>query len=152
MANHGLASHWSVTHTGYWSVVRYMVMPSPQKPLACLDPSPVLWSSSGEHPPLEDCCHEPVTAKALQKRRFEATQKAAEQGDKDPRITDMDVWALVVRLGIRNSQDNRQAHLSLVKHAKNHIGAAMVECLWKKRSQLPQITDDIWVWEKDRYC
>ena len=26
LANHGLASHWSATHTGYWSCVRYMVL------------------------------------------------------------------------------------------------------------------------------
>ena len=124
-----------------------MAMPSPKKPRQALDDRPVLWSSSGQHPAVEDCCHEPVTAKALHDRRQAAVKQAAEGGKADPSLSDMDVWALVVRTGIRNSPDNRQAHLSLVQYAKTHCGAAMVHYLWKKRSQLPQIIDDIWLWE-----
>ena len=128
-------------------MVRYVAMPSPKKPWQALDADPVLWARSGTHPAVEDCCHEPVTAKALHQRRLAAVRQAAEAGENDPALTDMDVWALVVRTGIRNSPDNRSAHLSLVQFAKEHVGAAMVHYLWKKRVQLPQIIDDIWVWE-----
>ena len=65
----------------------------------------------------------------------------------DPKITDLDVWALVVRLGVRNTADNRHAHLQLVSYAKNHCGDSMDQYLWKWRSQLPQIIDDTWLWE-----
>ena len=36
LQRYGLASHWSCTHTGYWSAVRYCCMPSPKKPKAAL--------------------------------------------------------------------------------------------------------------------
>ena len=29
LKDHGLASHWSCTHIGYWSVIRYLFHPSP---------------------------------------------------------------------------------------------------------------------------
>ena len=32
--NYGVASHWSCSHTGYWSTIRYCFIPSPKKPLA----------------------------------------------------------------------------------------------------------------------
>ena len=46
-----LASHWSCTHTGYWSPIRYCAVPSPSKPRVSLDPQPLLWGRLGPHPP-----------------------------------------------------------------------------------------------------
>ncbi|CAE7268919.1 unnamed protein product, partial [Symbiodinium sp. CCMP2456] len=37
--NHRVASHWSCSHTGYLSAVRYGCMPMPGKPQDDLDPS-----------------------------------------------------------------------------------------------------------------
>ena len=146
LLRHGFASHWS-RHTGYWSMVRYLAMPSPKKPLQSLDPWPLLWDSSGVHPALTDSCYAPVTGSALTARRHLAAQKAAEKGKSDPRVTDLDIWALVVRAGLRNTADDRQAHLRLAAHAKAHCGEAVVHYLWKKRHQLPAMIDDIWLWE-----
>ena len=143
----GLASHWSCSHDGYWSCVRYCSQPSPKKPAASLDLQPFLWDESGVHPPLEDCREEPVTAKALHAKRQKLMMQAREAGQSDPKVTDLDVWALVVRLGLRNTADNRQVHFQLVAHAKKHCGDAMVQYLFKRRAQLPQLIDDIWLWE-----
>ena len=66
LMRHGLATHWSCTHQGYHSTVRYCVMASPKKPAHCLDVDPVLWAADGAHPPVEECCYEPITAAALQ--------------------------------------------------------------------------------------
>ena len=147
LERHGLASHWSVTHTGYHSCVRYLVVPSPKKPLACLDHAPELWSAAGEHPLLSDCIHEPVTAAAMAKKRLKLEQVAAEKRKGDPRITDLDVWALVVRSGVRNSSDDRNAHFRLGQYAKAHCGMAMVHHLFRMRHKLPGMIDDIWQWE-----
>ena len=147
LERHGLASHWSVTHTGYHSCVRYLVVPSPKKPLACLDHAPELWSAAGQHPLLSDCIHEPVTAAAMAKKRLKLEQVAAEKGKGDPRITDLDVWALVVRSGVRNSSDDRNAHFRLGQYAKAHCGMAMVHHLFRMRHKLPGMIDDIWQWE-----
>ena len=146
LSRYGFASHWS-KHCGYWSMVRYVAMPSPTKPLKSLDLYPALWDRDGTHPPLLDCCYAPVTATALNARRTSIVRKAAAARDKEPKVTDLDVWALVVRSGIRNTADNRKAHLQLVAYAKAHCGEAVVHYLWKRRQQLPGMIDDIWLWE-----
>ena len=146
LTRHGLASHWS-QHTGYWSMVRYVAVASPSKPSKSLDPRPALWDLSGAHPPIVDCCYEPLTAKALDAKRRKLVNKACETGGKEPRVTDLDIWALVIRANIRNTHDNRKAHLRLAAYAKQHCGEAVVNYLFKRRSQLPSMIDDFWLWE-----
>ena len=148
LRRHGLASHWSCTHDGYWSCVRYCAMPTPKKPRTCLDPKPVLWDATGSHPPIVlDAVHEPVTAKAMEARRQQRVLAAAETGKAEPRFTDLDVWSLVVRANIRNTPDNRKAWAQLVAYAKAHCGSNMVQYLFKRRHQLSHMIDDIWEWE-----
>ena len=57
------------------------------------------------------------------------------------------MWASAVRLGIRKTADNRQVHLQLAAYAKAHCGHAMVQYLFKRRTYLPQLIDDLWLWE-----
>ena len=142
----GLASHWSCTHTGYWSALRYCAVPSPKKPAAALDPSPWLWPVS--HPILQDACNEPVTAKAMEQRRWALTKAAAEAGSAEARITELDVWAVVVRAGIENKDDDKTADMQLFKYAREHCTAKMVEYLFKNRAKLSAMIDDIWRFEK----
>jgi len=143
----GLASHWSCTHTGYWSAVRYLTMPSPAKPMLALDRCPLLWDASGPHPPLDECCHEPLTAAALRKRRLHAEAAAAEEGKAEPKVTELDVWPIVVKEGFRNTPDAAYAHLELIAFAKTHTSSAMQRFLFKHRQRLPSLIDDIWRWE-----
>ena len=147
LQRHGLASHWSCSHTGYWSTVRYLGMPSPNKPRASLDACPLFWASDGAHPCLLDSCYAPITAPAITAKRQKLVQNATEKGEAEPKVNDLDVWALVVRAGLRNTPDNRKAHLQLASFAKQHCGEAMVHYLFRRRSQLPQMIDDIWQWE-----
>jgi hypothetical protein len=146
LIRHGLASHWS-QHCGYWSMVRYVAVASPSKLLNSLDLSPALWDSSGVHPPILDCCYEPLTAKALEAKRRKLVHGACETGLQEPRVTDLDIWALVVRADVRNTADNQKAHLRLVAYAKAHCGEAVVHYLWKRRHQLSSMIDDVWLWE-----
>ena len=124
-------------------MVRYLAVPSPTKPMDSLDAWPLLWDRNGMHPPLIDCCHAPVTAAATTARRMGMLQKAGEEGKHDPKVNDLDIWALVVRSGIRNTPDNRQAHLRLAAYAKAHCGETVVHYLWKKRHQLRSLIGDI---------
>ena len=146
----GLASHWSCTHTGYWSAVRYLAMPSPKKPLAALDSSPVLWPADGRHPPVSECCHEPLTAAALRKRRLHAEAEAAEAGEGDPKVREMDVWPIVVQQGFRNTPDTQHADMELISYAKTHCSPAMQAFLFSlsRRQRLASLIDDIWRWEE----
>ena len=143
----GLASHWSCTHTGYWSAVRYLTMPSPAKPMLALDPCPLLWAASGPHPPLHECCHEPLTAEALRRKRLRAEAAAAEEGEAEPKVTELDVWPIVVKEGFKNTPDAAYAHLELIAFAKTHAPSSMQRFLFKHRQRLPSLIDDIWRWE-----
>jgi hypothetical protein len=147
LLRHGLASHWSCTHVGYWSAIGYCVVATPKKPLKSLDACPVLWASAGGHPPVDTCCHEPMTAAASLARRWKASQQAAEEGSAEPRVTELDVWAMVVRAGIRNTDDDHTAHQQLAQYAKSHCSGAMRAWLFKNRAKLPGLIDDIWQWE-----
>ena len=114
LLRHGLASHWSLSHTGYWSAIRYCAVASQSKPVAALDAYPILWARGTVHPALEDCINEPITAAALRKRSWKATQAKVEEG-KEAKVTEMDVWALVVRTKIQNTDEDPTAHLQLAE-------------------------------------
>ena len=143
----GLATHWSTTHDGYWSVVRYCHCASPGKVHEALDMNPLLWAAEGEHPAPAECCHPPVTATAIAARKAANTQRAASRGEAEPRFTEFDLWPLVVRAGIRNTADARTAHLQLQAYAKKHCSVAVCAFLFKHRAKLPNLIDDIWAWE-----
>ena len=147
MKRHGLASHWSCTHDGYWSALRYGAMPSPSKPASALDPEPLLWSFAGTHPEIQESIHEPLTARATQQRRQALDTKAAETGKSAPKITDLDVYPIIVQKGFRNSADYPHANLDLIQHVKEHCSTAMQAHIWKNRARIPALIDDVWQWE-----
>jgi hypothetical protein len=146
LARHGLATHWSCTHNGYWSAIRYVSVCSEKKPEGTLDLEPELWSFDGEHPPLHTCRDEPLTAAALRRRGEVKYQKAAGDGKRE-KITELDVWPIVVENGFRNGPDEHTAHLKLVAHAKKHCSSAMQTFLFKRRHLLPGLIESIWQWE-----
>ena len=148
LARHGVASHWSSSHDTYSSALRYCGMPSPRKPLAALDAFPLLWSADGEHEPMVDAMQEPTTAAALEERRHKATLQAAEEGTGEPRVSEIDVWPIVVRHGIRNTDDNQEAHLRLIAVARETCSPAMMSFLFRIRRRLPSLIDDVWTWEE----
>ena len=143
----GLATHWSCTHTGYWSPVRYCAVPSPKKTRAVLDPCPLLWSRAGDHPPLHLCCHEPQTATALRAKRQKKEDAAAEASRTEPRITEYELWPIVVESQIKNTPDDRNAHLRFMQYVKSHCSQAVCAYVFKNRARLPNLIDDIWRWE-----
>jgi hypothetical protein len=144
----GLASHWSCSHSGYWSAIRYCYVPSPTKPLASLDTHPLLWAQVGDHPALHLCCNEPATAAATQAKRQRREFKAAETGKKEPKVSEYDLWPIVVESRIRNLPGDRTAHLRLVQYVKTHCSSAVCAFVFKNRARLPQLIDDIWAWEE----
>lgn len=146
LSRHGLATHWSCTHSGYWSAIRYVSVATPKKPEGTLDLEPELWSAVGEHPPLHTCRDEPLTAAALRKRMEMKYLKAAADGEQE-KITELDVWPIVVENGFRDAPDEHIAHLKLVAHAKQHCSQAMQGFLFKRRHTLPGLIESIWQWE-----
>lgn len=148
MDRYGLASHWSASHDGYWSAIRHVYYPSPKKQDAVLDKLFILWGRDSEHPPIDECCHEPWTAAAIHGRRLSLDRKAAEKGTQAPRVTEMDLWPVVVRHGFRNTADDYSAKKQLQVWAKIHASLPMRQFLFKNRSKLDQLIADIWEWEE----
>ena len=147
LMRHGLACHFGCKHEGYWSVLRYCAIPSPKKPLCSLDSHPLLWSSYGEHPSLMESVHEPLTASATRNRRLAMDLAAAENGEAAPRITDLDVYPIVVQKSFRNSADYPFGHLDLIAYVKKHGSVPMQAYIWKHRARLSALIDDVWHWE-----
>ena len=147
LKRHGLASHWSCSHTGYASAVRYLVWPSPRKPRTALDPAPYTWARVGKHPRLLDAKEEPTTSLAIRARMEAAQAKAAEAGKAEPRPSEMDVWPLVVMNNVRHDASRGDAYLQLVDLAKRICSPAMVAFLFRIRKKLPSLIEDIWTWE-----
>ena len=71
----GLASHWSKSHTQWWSVVRYGVFATARKPK--VDPSPLAWTSTGEPLALYEESQEPFNAHAFKGKREAAELRVA---------------------------------------------------------------------------
>ena len=114
-----LETHWSCDHEGYFSALKYCALPSPTKVQADLDPEPRLWAKGGTRKPLFEACQEPVTIAALTKRREKAVAQALEEGRSEPRPTDMDLYAAIVKGGFRNTPDDQHAWKKLVAHLKD---------------------------------
>jgi hypothetical protein len=93
----GLETHWSCGHSGYHSALRYCALPSPTKPQTELDPKPRLWAQRGPHKPLFEACQEPVTIAAINAKRERRVKAALEEGKCEPRPTDMDLYAEIVK-------------------------------------------------------
>ena len=143
----GLASNWSLTHSGYWSAVRYGVMPSPDKPQSSLDPCPLAWAASGQHPDLMESCHEPHTASATRARRDQSLKAASEAAKPEPRVQEIDIWPIIVQHGFKNTPDDTFAAERLIQHAKSYCSPNIVAFLFKNRHRLSSLIDDIWAWE-----
>ena len=73
--------------------------------MAALDTTPVLWAVQGDHPPPEMLCNEPLTAAAVAARRKRVEDKAAEEGGEPRRISEIDLWPIVVSNRFRNTED-----------------------------------------------
>ena len=144
--HHNLATHWSCDHSMYFSAVRYGALPSPEKPIAELDPEPRLWARGGHHKPLMEACEEPVTAAAIQKRRENKIKLALEDGKDEPRATEMDLYAAIVNGGYRNTPDDRLAWKRLVAHLKE-TNPALYTYAFKIRHKLKGLINDVWTWE-----
>ena len=107
----------------------------------------MLWAADGDHPQPSMLCNEPLTAAALAARRQKADDKAAEGTAKPVRISEIDVWPIVVANCFRNTEDDTTAHDQLIAHAKQYCTSAMQQFLFKHRARLPGLIDDIWAWE-----
>ena len=70
----GLASHWSPSHTQFWSIVRYCHFTTPTK--TAVDPAPLSWAAGGASLNLHEESQEPFNAVALRARHEQRERNA----------------------------------------------------------------------------
>ena len=144
---YGLASHWSDSHEGYWSAVRYGYIPTPKKPQAELDSEPLAWGRLAPHRRLFEASQEPVTAEATRRRREASAKKASEQGKPEPRPKEHDLNAVIVEQGFQNTPDDPWAHKRLISYLKKNE-PQLWQYAFRMRSRLAALIDDVWEWER----
>ena len=144
---YGLATHWSDSHDGYWSAVRYGTMWTPKKPQEEIDKDALPWCLQGTHRSLFDSAQEPNTAAATRRRREYKVKKASQEGKSEPRADELDLYAVVVREGFRNTADDPWAAKKLINHLQEYGGQGLWQVAWRMRSRLSALIDDVWSWE-----
>ncbi|CAK0797680.1 unnamed protein product, partial [Prorocentrum cordatum] len=97
-------------------------------------------------PRVVDSADAPMTTTALAAKMQKLASETAKNGGAGPAVDDLDVWAFVVRAGVRNGDDAQTAHLQLVACAQEHCGEAMVHCLIECTVH-PRMIDDVWMTE-----
>ena len=149
LAQSGLASHWSTSHDCYASCVGYGYVPTPAKPMAELDPTPLLWAHSGSHPPLAEASRKPMTADAVSKRREQGRLRRAEEGKGEQRFQEVDLWPIVVNERILATTN---AGARVVEYAKRCGGPSMVSFCFQNEHRLADIVAKCWRFENAEEC
>ena len=95
----GLPSHWSASHSQFWSAVRYGAIPTEKKPV--VDAAPYQWTHNGAVMDLFEVSQRPYTA-AMWKRRREQAEKsaAADPTQKKRRFCKLDLTSIIVDRGL----------------------------------------------------
>ena len=150
---HGLASHWSTSHTQLWSAVRYITTATDKK--HSVDPSPLVWTAAGGGLNLYEASQEPWNAKAVKRRREEAALgpkvdcEAISKGrsevkkgkaDKD-RFGKLDFMALVVAEGLHTPE-------AVMSYVQEKGSVTMQSFVAKQQRRLKDYIEDAREWDK----
>ena len=92
---HGIATHWSTSHTKLWSTVRYLHCTTPHKPT--VDQQPELWTRDGRKLNLHEECQEPFQAGAWNQLRENRVSAPFATKPKKDSFNKLDFAALVLQ-------------------------------------------------------
>jgi hypothetical protein len=98
LQRHKLVSHWSCSHSQFWSAVRYVHIPSAAKP--AVDLEPYAWTKDGSALDLFAESQKPYTARALKPRREVNDTAVAAEHEKPRAFTKMDLTAIILDQGL----------------------------------------------------
>ncbi len=94
-----IASHWSTTHTQWWSVLRYLVHPTTKKPE--VDKHPFVWAYDKRELDLYHESQEPYQENAWKRRREEHERSVSAGLEQKPKkFTKLDLTSVVLAKGL----------------------------------------------------
>jgi hypothetical protein len=134
----GFATHWSTTHSLFWSAVRYGHTASLRKP--AVDASPLVWTQSGAGLNLFEESQEPWNANAVKRRREQAAAAADGQKDgKKTKFTKMDFSAVIIAKGILTPA-------GFLSYVQQHGTTEMQAFASRAQRRLRDYIEDAWEW------
>ena len=134
---YGMCSHWSSSHTQWWSAVRYGTVPTPKKPV--VDDSPETWSADGGEFDLFEESQQPYNAGAWRARR-EKKDCTASVEETAPTFTKLDFTSLVLSKNLRTKS-------GVLAYVQKHGTVAMQNFVCKNQRQLDKHIEDAMSWE-----
>ena len=135
---HGLPSHWSCSHSQWFSAVRYGFMPSVRKPMSSLDATPFSWTHDGGLIDLFEDSQQPYCAAAWRGAREKREREAAES-EEPVKFTRMDLQAVILSKGL-------QTKASIIAYAQAHGSAAMQSFVKQHQRRLKEHLEDAAEW------
>jgi len=143
---HHIATHWSCSHTQFWSVLRYLTTPTAKKPVVDNIKDMYVWTARGEALDLYEESQQPFQAKAW-KRRREMQELAAASGEgpiKKSRFTKLDFTAVAIDRGLTTPA-------AVLEYFQDRGSAAMQAFASQNQKRLKEFLDDAKEWANARH-
>jgi hypothetical protein len=143
----GFASHWSGTHSLFWSAVRYGVFTTERKPK--VDEQPLTWSVDGQPLDLYEESQEPFSALGVRRRREVAETRAAavavcapfhKKAKTADRFGKMDFTALVIERQLGTPS-------AVMQYVQTKGSLAMQAFVSKHQRRLKELLQEAKEWE-----
>ena len=135
---HGLAAHFSCSHTQMWSAVRYGHIPSMKKTV--VDKDPFQWTADGVKVDLHDLAQRPFNAACWKRRREEKEAESQLAGaPKQMRFTKLDLTAIVLAKGLTTKSD-------VLEYAQEHGSESMQHFVCNRQKLLPDYVEEALEW------
>jgi len=142
---HQIATHWSCSHSQFWSVLRYLTTPSAKKPVVDKIGDMYVWTASGGALDLYEESQEPFQAKAWKRRREKQELVAAGgQGPaKKGRFTKLDFTAVVIDRGLTTPA-------AVLEYFQDRGSATMQAFVSQNQKRLKEYLEDAKEWANAR--
>ncbi|CAE8624319.1 unnamed protein product [Polarella glacialis] len=143
-SRHGLASHWSTTHSEWWSAVRYGVFTTQRKP--SVDASPLMWAANGKALSLHEEAQQPFLAAKRKRDRELAEQLAHSSGGatkKQPGFNKLDLYAVIIDKKLRTTS-------AVMAYVQGFGSQQMQLFIARAQRKLADHISDAWEWDAAR--
>ena len=137
-----IASHWSCSHTQWWSALRYLVFPTLKKPIIDKKDRHV-WTWNGEALDLFHESQEPWMAQTWKRRREEHDLAVSGGVKKKAKFTKLDLTSLILDKGL-------STRAALLEFTQDHGSAGMHLFVHQNQRKLKEYLEDAREWEAAR--
>ena len=130
---HGLPSHFSLTHTEWWSACRYGALPSQKKPIVDLEPD--VWTWDGRELDLLAESQEPWNAAGRKRRREQKDKNALSEDARPAKFGKPELTDIVLAAGLTTKA-------SIMEYVQDHGTAQMQAYVQNNQRKLTEILQD----------